>query len=137
MRGYPQLRTQILRRESAVWSFGDGCRGAQRALRHEGQGGKARHTGTDALYAVPPRFPSEDQSSQRVPQHYSGQSNRAFQPLANHTNSSEEPSTPSHRAFHPKVSHPKGFRNTILESPTALSLRSRILYRLTIQHYIN
>ena len=50
-------------RESAVWSFGDGCRGAQRALRHEGPGGKARHTGTDALYAVQPRFPSEGQSS--------------------------------------------------------------------------
>ncbi len=48
------------RRESAVGSFGDGCRGAQRALRHEGLGGKARHTGTDALYAVQLRFPSED-----------------------------------------------------------------------------
>ena len=66
------------RRESAVGSFGDGCRGAQRALRHEGLGGKARHTGTDALYAVQLRFPSEDQSSQRVPQHYSGESYRAL-----------------------------------------------------------
>ena len=126
MRGNPQYRTQSLRREgatkgrresrmkgrregrmkgrreSAVGSFGDGCRGAQRALRHEGMGGKARHTGTDCLYAVPPRFPSEGQSSQRVSQHYSGQ---------------------SHRDFPLKVSHPKGFRNTILESPTALSLR--------------
>ena len=86
MRGNPQYRTQFLRRESAakgrresaVWSFGEGCRGAQRAVRHAGPGGKARHTGTDALYAVPPRFPSEGQSSQRVPQHYPGQSHRAF-----------------------------------------------------------
>ena len=30
-------------------------------------------------------------------------------------------STPSNRAFPPKVSHPKGFRNTIPDSPTALS----------------
>ena len=30
-------------------------------------------------------------------------------------------STPSHRAFPLKVSHPKGFRNTILESPTTVS----------------
>ena len=30
-------------------------------------------------------------------------------------------STPSNCAFPPKVSHPKGFRNTILESPTAVS----------------
>ena len=66
------------RRESAVGSFGDGCRGAQRALRHEGMGGKARHTGTDALYAVQLRFPSEAQSSQRVSQHYSGQSHSGF-----------------------------------------------------------
>ena len=66
------------RRESAVESFGDGCRGAQRALRHEGMGGKARHTGTDALYAVQLRFPSEDQSSQRVSRHYSGQSHSGF-----------------------------------------------------------
>ena len=90
MRGNPQYRTQFLRRErqegrqtgrqreSAVGSFGDGCRGAQRALRHEGLGGKARHTGTDALYAVQLRFPSEGQSSQRVPQHYSGQSHHGF-----------------------------------------------------------
>ena len=66
------------RRESAVWSFGEGCRGAQRALRHKGLGGKARHTGTDALYAVQLRFPSEDQSSQRVSQHYSGESHHGF-----------------------------------------------------------
>ena len=32
-------------------------------------------------------------------------------------------STPSHRAFPLKVSHPKGFRNTILESPTTVFLR--------------
>ena len=32
-------------------------------------------------------------------------------------------STPPHRAFPPKISHPKGFRNTILESPTTVSLR--------------
>ena len=111
------------RRESAVGSFGDGCRGAQRALRHEGLGGKARHTGTDGLYAVPPRFPSEGQSSQRVPQHYSGESYRAFLPRANHINSSEAPPTPSNRAFPLKVSHPKGFRDTILDSPTTVSLR--------------
>ena len=29
-------------------------------------------------------------------------------------------STPSHRAFPPKISHPKEFRDTILESHTAL-----------------
>ena len=32
-------------------------------------------------------------------------------------------STPSNRAFPLKVSHPKGFRNTILDSPTTVSLR--------------
>ena len=30
-------------------------------------------------------------------------------------------STPSNCAFPLKISHPKGFRNTILDSPTALS----------------
>ena len=49
------------RRESAIERVRDGWRWGQRALRHEGLGGKARHTGTDALYAVPPRFPSENQ----------------------------------------------------------------------------
>ena len=29
-------------------------------------------------------------------------------------------STPSNCAFPPKLSHPKGFRNTILDSPTAV-----------------
>ena len=86
-----------------MWSFGDGCRGAQRALRHEDPGGKARHTGTDALYAVPPRFPSEGQSSQRVSQHYSGEPHSAFLPRANHINSSEAPPTPSSCAFPPKI----------------------------------
>ena len=32
-------------------------------------------------------------------------------------------STPSNCAFPLKVSHPKGFRNTILDSPTTVSLR--------------
>ena len=105
-----------------MWSFRDGCRGAQRALRHEGMGGKARYTGTDALYAVQLRFPSEGQSSQRVSQHYSGQSYRVFLPRANHINSSEAPPTPSNCGFPLKISHPKGFRNTILYSPTAVSL---------------
>ena len=91
------------RRESAVGSFGDGCRGAQCVLRHEGMGGKARHTGTDALYAVQLRFPSEDQSSQRVSQHYSGESHSGFLPRANYINSSEAPPTPSHHGFPPKI----------------------------------
>ena len=32
-------------------------------------------------------------------------------------------STPSNCAFPPKISHPKGFHNTILDSPTTVSLR--------------
>ena len=102
-RGRERERERESRRESAVGSFGDGCRGAQRALRHEGLGGKARHTGTDALYAVQLRFPSEDQSSQRVSQHYSGESHHGFLPRANHINSSEAPPTPSHHGFPPKI----------------------------------
>ena len=81
------------------------------------------HYRTDALYAVQLRFPSEDQSSQRVSQHYSGEPHSSFLPRANHINSSEAPPAPSHRAFPPKTSHPKGFRSTILESPTTVSLR--------------
>ena len=35
----------------------------------------------------------------------------------------QTPSTPSNCAFPLKVSHPKRFRNTILDSPTTVSLR--------------
>ena len=44
---------------------GDGCGRGERALRHDGLGGKARDHPTDTTQAVQPRFPSEDWSSKR------------------------------------------------------------------------